>query len=232
MDGLSVSALGAMAQSARVDRIAQNLANLATPGYRREHAAFRVGGGGPALDPAPGARTAGRLEVTGRSLDLALTTPGFFAVRPLAGGDDLYTRAGNFTLDAEGRLLTADGRYQVVDRGGNGVVLDPARGAVRVRPDGALLQGDAEVAGLAVVDFPGEAALRKEGGNLLAAAGAAPAADVRVEQGALEASSVDPITEMVEMIRALRALEANLQAIRFQDGALEKAVNEFGRMPR
>lgn len=227
--GLSASAAGARAQSERIDRIAQNLAHASTPGYRREATAFRARLGEALALESAASDEAGRLEATGRPLDLALRSRGFFAVEDPLSGRVYYTRAGQFSLDAQGRLVTPDGRFRAL-----GVALDPAGGEPRVRPDGTFVQGETEAGRLAVADFPPDAPLRKAGASLYEDGGAVPSIpeDVRVEQGSLEGSSVNPVLEMAAMIRALRAFEANLQMIRFQDAALDRAVNDFARVSR
>jgi flagellar basal-body rod protein FlgG len=254
--GIYLSGIGALGQSVRVDQIANNLANSNTPGFRRDGVSFRERlvealedrhdvrfynaavdrhGGAPFIDRVTFDRRGGGLEVTHRPLDLALNSEGFFTVQDLKGGGVYYTRAGNFVMDGTGRLLTADGRYQALAEDGRGLALDPNSGAeLRAREDGTLFQGDAEIGRLGVADFGDASRLVKRGDNVfenLGGAAAAPA-ETRVEQGALERSSVNPIVEMVEMIKALRALESNLQMVRFQDAALDRTVNDFGRPQR
>src|SRR6185436_6853888 len=152
-----------------------------------------------------------------RPLDLAIVGPGWFAVRDLQTGADLYTRAGNFNIDSSGRLVTADGRCQVVATDGRGIALDPAAaGSLQVAEDGTLISGEVEYGQLGVVEFEDVARLARRGGNLVenrgSALGGAPGS--RIQQGTLERSSADPVLETAETTRALRALEANLQVIR------------------
>ncbi len=240
VDGIYASGLGAKAQSARVDLLAQNLANVSTPGFRRERMGFHqrlVGalGGVPEPGPVRFDGTPGPLEPTGRPLDFALRSRGFFSVRDLGTGDVAYTRAGNFAVDAEGRLVTAGGGHQVLDEDGIGLALDPGRPAdVRLAEDGTVFQGAERIGRLGVADFEDFGALRRRGDGVYENRGPAPFApgELRLEQGFLEGSSVNPLEEMVEMIRALRALESNLQMVRLQDAVLERTVNEYGRLPR
>src|SRR5258706_10937639 len=99
-------------------------------------------------------REPGDLDVTGRPLDLALNGPGYFTVRDLESGADYYTRAGNFSIDSSGRLVTADGRCQAVASDGRPIALDPAAaGSLRVSEDGTLIQGEVENGQLGVVEF-------------------------------------------------------------------------------
>src|SRR5258706_4778389 len=178
-------------------------------------------------------REPGDCDVTGRPLDLAFNGPGYFTVRDLESGADYYTRAGNFSIDSSGRLVTADGRCQVVATDGRGIALDPAAaGSLRVAEDGALYQGEVENGQLVgVVQFEDVARLARRGDNLVenrgSALGGAPGS--RIQQGTLERSSVNPVLESAELTRALRALEANLQMVRIQDATLERTVNELAR---
>ena len=227
-NGIAISGRGALAQSAKVDVLAHNLANLSTVGFRRDTIGFRANLEAVlAMD-----RRSGDLDVTRRPLDLAIDGPGYFAVRDLETGADYYTRAGNFNLDSSGRLVTADGRCQAVASDGRPLALDPAAaGSLRVSEDGTLYQGEVENGQLGVVEFEDVARLARRGDNLVenrgSALGGAPGS--RIKQGTLERSSVHPVLEMAEMTRALRALEANLQMIRIQDATLERTVNEFAR---
>jgi flagellar basal-body rod protein FlgG len=254
--GIYTSGLGALGQSARVDQIANNLANLNTPAFRADRLSFQErlvealegghpnryynalvhrNGGAPFIGRTVWDREAGGFEVTGRPLDFALSGRGFFTVRDPETGREYYTRAGNFATDSAGRLVTADGRYQVLTEDGRGVALDPAGSSdVRLREDGTLFQGELEVGRLGIVDFADPSRIVKRGDTLFQDLGAAPSPveSPSARQGTLERSSVEPISEMVEMIKALRSLEANLQMIRFQDQTLERAVNDLGRMPR
>ncbi len=254
--GIYASGLGALGQSAKLDVIANNLANSATPGFRRDTMTFRERlvealedrhdartynalvhrhGGAPFVDGIGFDLEGGGYETTHRPLDFAVVSRGYFSVQDLETGAVYGTRAGNFTIDSSGRLVTADGRCHVLSAEARGIALDPtASTEVRFREDGTLFQGDVELGRLGVVAFDDETRLRKHGDNLFAAdsARATPVENAKVVQGTLERSSVNPITEMVEMIKALRALESNLEMVRFQDAALDRAVNDFGRLPR
>ncbi len=252
--GIATSGLGALGQSLKLDQAAHNLANVSTPGFRRDRLSFRErlvealedrpdhryynalvdrNGGAPFIDEVRFDRRPGGFDTTHRNLDFALQSGGFFTVRDLDSGASFYTRAGNFILDGEGRLVTADGRCEVLTRDGRGITLDPRAAAdLRLTAEGALFQGDVEAGRLAVVDFDDYSKLRKQGANLFVNAGGTelPATHVQALQGALEVSSVNPVSEMVEMLKAMRALESNLQMIKFQDATLERAINDAGRV--
>ena len=225
---IAISGRGALAQSAKIDVVANNLANVSTAGFRRDGVGFLAN-----LEAVVTAdRRGGDLEATHRPLDVAIAGPGYFTVRDLESGADCYTRAGNFNIDSSGRLVTADGRCQVLATDGRGIALDPsAAGSLRVAEDGTLTQGDVGYGQLGVVEFEDVARLARRGDNLVENRGSAlgGASGSRIQQGTLERSSVDPALESAELTRALRALEANLQMVRILDATLERTVNEFAR---
>ncbi len=120
----ALSGLNANAMSLSV--IGNNLANLNTVGYKGSVAAFQDllsrsvlsynGAGNPmqiGLGVQPGSVSGnfsqGSLQTTGQATDAAIVGSGFFVVR--GGQADYFTRAGNFTLDSEGRLMTQQGQY-------------------------------------------------------------------------------------------------------------------------
>jgi flagellar basal-body rod protein FlgG len=255
--GLYASGLGALGQSHRLDIIANNLANVNTPGFRRDRISFKERltealedtpdlkyynslvhryGGAPFVDGVSYDTDPGGFEATGRTLDFAINGPGFFAVRDLNTRQLYYTRAGNFIFDSAGHLVTPDGKYEVLDRNGVGLSIDPTNpdSQIRVDPEGKFFQGAEDRGILQVVDFANPNGLRKHGDNLFRNVAGDPieAKGYRLEQGTLEGSSVNPVAEMVEMIKTIRAIESNLQMVHIQDTVLDRTVNDFGRVQR
>ncbi|MFB3819149.1 MAG: flagellar hook-basal body protein [Candidatus Methylomirabilales bacterium] len=233
--GLYTAASGMVAHQAKLDTLANNLANVETPGFKADlltidasaappSGASPIGSGATiqpgrlVLDPA-----AGVLKPTGNALDLALDGPGLFVVETPQG--ERYTRAGNFTRDPEGFLATAQG-FRVL--GSAGPVRIPEAG-LRVGEAGALPDGSR----LRVVAGPDGAGLAKIGGNLFAPApGARPPEDLpapRVVQGHLEGSNVSPVRAMVEMLATVRSYEAYQKTIQQLDQTAGQAANELGR---
>ena len=113
--GIYVATAGAIAQSNALDATANNIANAATTGFRADRVTFKealtaarsadvasVNNGATTIDSQPGA-----LSATENPLDLALEGDGMFAVSTPNG--PRYTRAGNFRIDDENKLVTADG---------------------------------------------------------------------------------------------------------------------------
>ena len=159
--------------------------------------------------------TSGGYRVTGRPEDLAIRGEGFFVVR--RQGQDLLTRAGNFSISANGALTTDQG-LPVLDSTGAAAVIDPAL-PWWVSPQGELLQDGARIP-LAIVrpQQPGD--LTKVGDNLfqpLAPTVPLPFEQRQVESGVLETSGVNPVGEMMNLISASRAFESNVTLIRNHD---------------
>jgi flagellar hook protein FlgE len=129
----SVAISGLNADSAALDIVGNNLANLNTTGYKDSTASFydllsqSVGGGSVQIGGGVSAThserqfTQGSIELSGGSFDAAIQGSGFFLVRDTAG-DTLYTRSGSFQLDANGNLVTGTGQYVQGWTAVNGVV--------------------------------------------------------------------------------------------------------------
>src|SRR5512140_3719254 len=154
---LYTAATGMEAQQLRMDVISNNLANASTTGFKKTRAEFEDmladtirgastqpanGGAAPApLEVGLGVRTGsttrslgqGDAVITNNPLDLAIEGSGFFRVqRP--SGDPAYTRAGNFRVDATGRIVTQHG--EVVEPG---ITVPPDAVSVTIKPDGSVL---------------------------------------------------------------------------------------------
>jgi flagellar basal-body rod protein FlgG len=241
----SIASLGTgmRVQWLRHEIVANNLANASTPGFKQDDLdilpAVPSPGSAHALTlwPGPGADpvqvvpwtdfSPGPLRDTGRSLDVALSGPGFFEVQTPRG--PRYTRAGGFSLDGQGVLVTADGLAVLGQRGP--IVLRSDR--VQISESGEVRADGQVVDSLRVVDFPTPYPLAKEGHGLLVlaeGAGPQPAAGYRVVQGALEQSNVNAVGAMVRMIEILRTYEAHQRAIQAVDDTDRQAVNEIGRV--
>ena len=127
LKGLNISQAGMIPRQRQLEINANNLANITTVGYKKDNVFFRhlV----ESMDASPDESeksavkngevqtdfTAGSLQKTGNPLDLAIVGDGFFVVNTPDG--EVYTRNGNFTMDSDGRILTADG-FSVMGSGG------------------------------------------------------------------------------------------------------------------
>jgi len=133
MSSFSIALSGLTADSAALDIVGNNLANLNTTGYKDSTVSFydllqqSVGGGSTQIGGGVSAPqterlfTQGSIQLTGGNYDAAVNGNGFFVVKD-PSGNTLYTRAGNFNLDANGNLVTATGQYVQGWVAENGVV--------------------------------------------------------------------------------------------------------------
>ena len=235
--GMYAALSGNLSAMRRLDVIANNLANVNTPGFKGDQIQFEsvlanvknTSAEAPVYssDRFSTDYSAGMLQKSDNVLDVALAGDGFFVVNTPQG--QAYTRAGNFHRGAGGRLVTADG-YEVqgkngpISVAGNHVVID----------DKGQVTMDGVVSGtLAQVDFPKPYALTKQGGGLFVPndpQAATLASTAEVKQGYLESSNVQSITEMARMIEASRYFDSCAKAVKTYDDMTAKAANDLGKV--
>lgn len=158
----------------------------------------------------------------------------FFAVQTPDGVR--YTRNGEWTLDVNNTLVTAEG-FRVLDAGGNPITVTDAN-TFRVGIDGTVTfvgpGGAEEQAQLGIVSVADADLFVQRGNGLYEWTGdePLPAADanLQVYQGYTERSNVNPQQAMVDLMQVQRLYEANQRTIQAYDRSLEKAVNEVGRL--
>jgi flagellar basal-body rod protein FlgF len=236
--GLYIAAGGMLAEQVRQDQIANDLANASTPGYKPDRAAQASfgemmlqnrGSGqligslslGVRIDELRTDLTQGPLKQTGNPLDLALSGDGFLAVQTPEGVR--YTRDGQLTLDAQGRLQTTTGFLVLGINGKPITVGDP--NAVSVGADGTLRSATATLGQIDVVSLTGAV---KQGDTLFSGTPGAKPAGTQIEQGYVEGSGVEPARAMVDMIVSLRAYEASQRVLHTIDDTLGRAVTQVG----
>ena len=229
IQALSTAASGGRAMLQRIDVVAHNLANARTTAFKRSRPEFaEVLGGGARLSATLRLAEQGPMESTGRSLDLAIDGDGYFRVRRPETGEILYTRAGHFVPDSEGRLATP-----------HGAVLEPeirVAGFARVlvaedgRVTGETADGRrAELGRIVLARFFDAARLEEAAPGLYRSPEPELAAgNGRILQGRLEGSNVDVVRELTDLVAAHRALEINGKLIEAADEAL-RAVNGLRR---
>ena len=245
--GLYISAEGAAAQNHRMQVLAHNLANVDTPGFKRElavlearHAeAIQQGldypgsrsindvGGGVLVRRTLNDFAKGTLKKTDIPTDMAIDGDGFFEVQ--RDGQTFLTRAGNFRLDASGLLKTQDG-YAVLAEGGTPIQLDVTL-PWQLNKNGVISQAGSSIP-LSLVKPASLGDLVRVGQNLFS-----PLADTiplsqtqrRVSGGTLEQSGVKPTTEMMELIEASRAFEANIKLIQNHDNMIDSLLSRVLR---
>jgi flagellar basal-body rod protein FlgG len=255
---MRTAASGMSAQQLYLDTIAHNLANVNTTGFKRARVDFEDllyqtlspatagtgdGQGAPvALQVGHGSRPTdtekifvqGDTETTGNPLDILVQGDGFFIVQA-QDGTEAYTRDGSFKLDADGRLVTAQGnpvQPEIVFPSDTRTISVSGEGRIFIEQAGT--NGSTEIGQLLLARFPNPAGLTSEGGNILRESPASGAAETgnpgqvglgSLLQGALERSNVQVVEEMVNMIMAQRAFEMNSKAIKSADDMMAVVVN-------
>lgn len=166
--------------------------------------------------------------------ETGLSSSVFFTLENDEGGE-LYTRNGNFAIDASGFLTNPSG-YYVLDTNGNRIELQSDD--FRVTETGVIMEGGNAVATLGISYAENIEILMKQGDGLfvtetgenLVAANGAAGVSYSMQQGYLEGSNVDPARTMTDMMTAYRAFEANQKILQAYDRSMEKAVTEVGRV--
>lgn len=254
LTGMYTSALGAAGQETKLTFIANNIANVNTPGYRAQKIAFveRLTaalekadlqfynrlidryGGAPRISGTHIDKTPGRIERTDAPFDFAIDGEGFFMVQDKQTGETYLTRAGDFSLSADGNLVTKDGRYTLLSRQKEPVKIPvEVGGSFNVLSTGEIFSGTELLGNVGVFDARFED-LRNFGENLFTfdEEKASPISNPRIQQGFIERSSVNPIVEMTDLISVGRMIEMNLNLLKAQDQTLDRAINDLGRAAR
>ncbi len=251
---------GMQAFQFNLDVISNNLANAGTTSFKRSRVNFEdlyyerqkspgaqdsLGNTTPTgTEVGLGTRVAsttndfnpGSVLQTDGQYDLAIVGDGFFQVQD--GNQTLYTRAGNFTVNADGNLVLAS-----ADRGR---LLEPQITVpqdalnVTINSEGfvvAQLAGQQQLSQLGQIElvrFQNNQGLLEQGENLFAATDASgqpitgtPGTDGRgqLRQGFLEQSNVEPVRELVDLIKTQRNFELNSQVVQAADQMLQLTAN-------
>ena len=224
--GLYIAASGMLAEMARQDQLANDLANASTPGYKADRVSQRsfgdlmlsnstdgsiVGplGAGAAIDKQVTDVRPQALKDTGQPLDLAVEGDGWFGVQTKQGVR--YTRNGSFSADAQGKL---------VDQLGNAVL------GVGGKPV-AVTEGTIDPTKVAVFNLRNPV---KQGESNFTGQAGGPATG-QVKSGSLEGSGVDPARAMVDLMASMRTLEATQRAITTIDSTLQQTSSQVGTLP-
>ena len=240
-NSLYVGLSGQVALQEKMALIANNVANINTPGYRGQNAVFHefISDQTRMKEDVSlvydygqyQVTDAGPIKQTGNALDVSLVGPGFLGVQTSEGVQ--YTRAGNFSRSADGQLVTAQG-YAVLPQ----IAIPDGATAITVAADGtvsAVIAGSAapsELGQITLASFANPAGLQAAGDNFLLETAASGPAQVgpggeagrgNIRQGMLEASNVNVVEELVDMIEAQRAYEINSKMISAVDDMLRNA---------
>lgn len=227
MDRMIYTAMtGANAAQYRQQVLANNLANVSTPGFRAELSTFRavpVRGDGAstrvfALEATPGhSDLPGSIAATGRNLDVAARGNAYFAVQGL-DGTEAYTRAGALEVNQDGTLVSGQGLPMLGD---GGPIVIPEGARVDIATNGTVStrignQPSQTVGRLKMVVPDADNPLRRSEDGLFRGpqGDPLPASDVALLQdGALEGSNVNPMEAMVGMIAVARQFETQMRML-------------------
>ena len=222
--------------------LANNLANAATSGYKKDSESYGLYISAAALadgadsDPVTANLpviernwtdfTQGTLQETGNPLDLALSGDGFFAVQGTQG--PLYTRNGHFQVTAKGTLATVEG-YPVLLSDGTALQADPLR-PLRISSAGLITQNGQELGQLSLVRFNALDTLTKAGGAYYRTQQSpAVATGTEVLQGKLEGSNVNAPESAVRLINVMRQFEMLTKVVQINAEMNRKATDEVAR---
>lgn len=182
----------------------------------------------------------GNYKVTDNLTDFAIDGKGFFAIAftDKAGNTSVkYTRDGAFVVNTQGYLVTKDGDFVLNQNGASSsdpnarIQVNPNL-PITVKTDGTIYQDEVLVGEIGLVDFENYDYIAKYGENLydIVDGAAMVATDAVINQGFIEASNVNVVSEMVNMIAITRAYQAGQKVINSIDQTLDKAVNQVGRV--
>jgi flagellar basal-body rod protein FlgF len=247
--GTYAAASAGFANLMRLQVVSNNLANMNTAGFKREfiiteEQSFdktlaaqqatqdpyakgdhdRVNGTvsvKSVTDFSPGA-----IKNTGSNLDVALQNEkDFFVVAGPQGS--LYTRAGSFSIDSAGNLVTADG---LAVQGDGGAINIPEGGAVRITDAGEVFAGNQALGRLQVARFEDPSTLTRVGNTRFEAQGAAPElVPAEVVPNSLEMANVSVVSNIVELMTTSRGFESYVKVAQSVDELNKAAINDIGR---
>ncbi|MCL2015713.1 MAG: flagellar hook-basal body protein [Defluviitaleaceae bacterium] len=226
----------AVAAQAFTDRLGHRLNDPAVAGVMR---LMGGGGNGPIgslgqgvfIDEVFTDFVSGGIRETGGPLDLALIDAGFFALTVTnqdGTQQEQFSRAGAFTLSADGTLIDMAGA--IVQSVGGAPITVPV-GIITIDQAGQVFSNEEYVDTIRIVNFENPESLRKTRGSYWIATEESEMIDFAgtVQQGFLENSNVSAVREMVELIALSRAYEANARLVQLHDETLGRAVNEIAR---
>lgn len=235
--GIYTVVSGAVAQEIRLASIANNLANAQTPGYKSSRPIFEAVLSSAVTD-TENANTYvavydsqinfanAPLVQSGAKLDLGLEGNGFFVIDTPNG--PMYTRNGQFTLDAQKRLVTLSG--DTVRGDGGAITIDGKE--VNIEADGSIFVDGSAAGRITVTDFQDKNLLRHAGKGLFANSsstnGEIEASNYSIKQGAYEASNVEVLKEMTDIIATMRAYESYTK-LQQSFGDMAAKLLEIGR---
>jgi len=234
---LYVSLSAQVALEKRLETIANNLANMKTTGFRADAVKFETAMSRAATQPVAFAssgenfisRKPGGVTRTQNSLDVAIVGNSWMSFNGPAGR--VYTRDGRMQIAGNGELQTAAG-YSVLDAGGMPIILDPEGGPPTITRNGTIAQGPNQVGVLGLFDIPASARLERFGNSgVIPDRAASPVIDflqTGFQQGFVEDSNVDSMSELTQLMTASRAFQSVSSLIDGSESTMQNAIRSLG----
>jgi flagellar basal-body rod protein FlgG len=249
---LYTAAMGMTSQQTRLEVISNNIANASTVGFKRDSVfernlldskanLYNVAGSAEQNDPPIGSYIdfkKGSYDQTGNDFDIAIDGEGFFLLND-EQGKEFLTRAGNFKINQEGDVISANGKYLIANGGrinvygtlqGDSFNSDTRKAEVKIDNSGEIFINNISQGNLDIVDTNSYAVLEKVSSSdfILTDDNQYQLLTndrVSIRQGWLENSNVNVIDEMVEMINLQRQFEAGSKVITTNENTLEQSIS-------
>ncbi len=248
IEGLYAAASGMIAIEGRQSVVANNIANAATPGFRRQNPVqkgfYEVlknkmrhpfwfnteegPGGGLRMVETFTDLNGGAVTTTGDSLNVALSGQGYLVVDTPQG--ERFTRNGKLAVDSQGVLKTADGLAIQGEGSGN---INVGTGKMTIDSEGTVLSDGVTVGKLRLIEFEDPHMLSRVGHNLYSASPeamrrSAASVDTRVHHNSLEMANVQLPYEMAQLMLGTRAYAANQRVITAIDETASRLIERVG----
>lgn len=248
---LYVSLSAQVSLEKRLETIANNMANMKTAAFRADAVKFETAMSRAATQAvafsSPGenfiSRKEGAITQTGNTLDVAITgnsmaaypggpDPGHTTWMAFAGPNGtVYTRDGRMQIDINGQLQTLTG-YPILDSGGTPIIVDPDAGPLTIGRNGTISQGTNQVGVLGLFDIPAGAKLERFANSGVIPDRPATAVldfvNTGFQQGYVEGSNVDPLSELTQLMNASRAFQGVSSLIESSEGTMQNAIRSLG----
>lgn len=251
IDALYIATSGLQSQQTQIDTLSNNISNMQTPGYKARRVAFgdiavmspeqvqaglspeRTGAGAEIISTSA-VFSQGQMMQTGKTWDIGIQGEGFLEVVD-GNGNHVYTRAGQLHVDSEGYVATTNG-----NRLAQNIQIPPDATNIQINHDGqiyATVGGSSSQTLLGTFElsmFPSPEGLQSVGSNNYVPTQASGDPTVgrpndsgtgAIQQGSLEGSNVDMISEMSTLVIAQRAYQLNARVLQASDQILDTINN-------
>ena len=216
--------------------VANNLANLSTTGFRKEGVIFAehvkaLEGSESSLSMATGnvrltMQEQGALTQTNGDFDFAIEGDGFFMIETPEGQQ--LSRAGSFSPNGEGELVTPDG-YRLLDGGGSPIFIPPSARTIAVATDGTLSADGVAQAQIGLFTPADPTDLTRQNGVRFSVNGEInPVEGSAIVQGFVEDSNVSPVVEIARMIEVQHAYELGQKFLENEDERIRGVLKTLG----